>query len=79
MPAIQVHGAGRLAVSGIRSRVHAQIGLRVQFDTVPCISLMLVVVMTEMLDPNPGLVPAIRSYGRPGDLEQQEGKQDNSE
>ena len=75
MTAIQVHGAGRFAVTGICVCIQ----IRVQPGTVAGVSVVLVVVMTEVFDPGLSLVPTVRRHRRPAELERQQGEQDDGE
>ena len=75
MTAIQVHGTGRFAVTGICVCIQ----IRVQPGTVAGVSLVLVVVMTEVFDPGLSLVPTVRRHRRPAELERQQGEQDDRE
>ncbi len=79
MAAVQVHGAGRFAITGIRVHIRGGGWIGVQPGPVAGVSMVLVVVVTEMLGPGLGLVPAIRRHGRPAELERQEGEQDDGE
>lgn len=58
-------------------QIRHQIGTR--FDIVYCISVMLVVVVTDVPRVRLRLVAAIRRHGRRSELERQKGKQDNGE
>ena len=75
MTAIQVHGAGRFAVTGICVCIQ----IRVQPGTVAGVSVVLVVVMTEVFDPGLSLVPTVRRHRRPAELERQQSEQDDGE
>ena len=75
MTAIQIDGAGRFAVTDIGVRVE----IRVQPDSVAGVNVVLVLVVTEVLHPDLGLVPAVRRHRRPAELKRQEGKQDDGE
>ena len=75
MTAVQIHGAGRFAVTGICVCIQ----IRVQPGTVAGVSVVLVVVVTEVFDPGLGLVPTIRRHRRPAELERQEGEQNDGE
>ena len=75
MTAIQVHGAGRFAVTGICVCIQ----IRVQPGTVAGVSVVLVVVMTEVFNPGLSLVPTVRRHRRPAELERQQGEQDDGE
>lgn len=79
--AVQVHGAGSFAVTGICGRVRIRIRARARPGTVAGVraSVMLVVVVAKVVCPDLGLVPAVRRDGRPAELERQEGEQDDSE
>jgi len=73
--AVRVHGAGRFAVCAICVCIQ----VRVQPGAVAGVSVVLVVVVTEVFDHGLGLVPTIRRHRRPAELERQEGKQDDGE
>ena len=73
MTTIQVHGAGRFAVTGICVCIQ----IRVQPDTVAGVSVVLVVVMTEVFDPGLSLVPTVRRHRRPAELKRQQDEQDD--
>lgn len=75
MTAIQIDGAGRFAVTGICVRIQ----IHVQPGTVAGVSVVLVVVVTEVFDPGLNLVPTVRRHRRPTELERQEGEQDDGE
>lgn len=79
MTAVQIQGAGRFAVTGIQGRLRANIWTCVQPDTVAGVSVMLVVVVTEMRHRGLCLMPAVRRHRRPAELERQEGEQDDGE
>ena len=69
MPAIQIHGAGHFAFTGIR--------VRIQHDTVAGLSAVLMVVVAEVFNPNLRLVPTVRRHGGPAELERQEHEQED--
>ena len=71
MTAVQIHGAGRFAVTGIC----ACIQIRVQLGTVAGVGMVLVVVVTDVFDAHLSLVPTVRRHRRPTELERQEGEQ----
>ena len=75
MAAVQIHGARRLAVNGIRVRIR----IRVQPDAVASIAMVLVIVVTEVFRPGLGLVPTVRRHRCPAELERQKGEQDDGE
>ncbi len=75
MPAVQVHGAGRLAVIGIRGR--NRVGI--QTNSVAGAIAVLVVVVTEVFDPSLSLMPTVRRHRRPAELDRQKGEQDDGE
>ena len=78
MTAVQIHGAGRFAVCAICA-ICVCIQIRVQPGTVAGVSVVLVVVVTEVFDPGLGLVPTVRRHRRPAELERQQGEQDDGE
>ena len=75
MTAVQIHGARRFAVTGIC--VYIQIG--VQPGNVAGLSMVLVVVVTDVFGPHLSLVTTVRRHRRPTELERQEGEQDDGE
>lgn len=75
MTAVQVHGAGCLVARGIC--IHIQIGNRL--GVAARVSVVLVLVVTEVCSAGLLLVPAVRRHGRPTELERQKGKQDDGE
>ena len=79
MTAVQVHGAGRFAVTSIRVQIRSGGWIGVQPGPIAGVCVMLVVVVTEVLDPGLGLVPTVRRHRRPAELERQEGEQDDGE
>lgn len=79
MAAIQVHGAWRFAVTGIRAHIRGGGWIGIQPGPVAGAIVVLMVVVTEVLHPRLGLVPAVRRHGRPAELERQQGEQDDGE
>ena len=77
MTAVQVHGAERVAVTGIRVHIGDGGWIGVQPGSVAGVCMVLVVVVTEVLDAGLGLMPAVRRHGRPAELERQKGEQDD--
>ena len=77
MTAVQVHGAERFAVTGIRVHIGDGGWIGVQPGSVAGVCMVLVVVVTEVLDTGLGLMPAVRRHGRPAELERQKGEQDD--
>ena len=73
MTAVQVHGTGCLVARGVYGRIHISNRLGISAGG----SVVLVLVMTEVRCAGLLLVPAIRRYRRPAELERQEGKQDD--
>lgn len=73
--AVQVHGTGCLVARGVRGPV--QIGNRLGVAAV--VSVMLVLVVTEVRCAGLLLVPAVRRHGCPAELERQKGEQDDGE
>ena len=74
MTAVQVHGAERFAVTGIRVHIGDGGWIGVQPGSVAGVCMVLV---TEVLDAGLGLMPAVRRHGRPAELERQKGEQDD--
>ena len=78
MTAVQIHGAGRFAVCAVCA-ICVCIQIRVQPGTVAGVSVVLMVVVTEVFDPGLSLVPTIRRHRRPAELKRQQGEQDDGE
>ncbi len=79
MTAVQIHGAGRFAITGICVHIRGRRWIGVQPGPVACVSVVLMVVVTEVLHPSLSLMPTVRRDRRPAELERQEGEQDDGE
>lgn len=79
MPAVQVHGAGRLAVVGIRVCIRGRNRVGIQPNSVDGAIVVLVVVVTEVFDSGLSLMPTVRRHRRPAELDRQKGEQDDGE